>query len=258
MKLLKRTLRIILILAFWLCLWAFASWRVGFPLLFPSPKAVLDCLWGLMQTAEFYRVLLTSLWNILYGILLAVVLGVLLAALTHRIKPLRELLLPLMTIIKATPVASFIVLALIWIGAVRVPSFITVLIVLPIVWTNLDEGLRKTDPMLLELAHAYKIPFFKRLRVLTIPSIKPYFISACRTSVGLGWKAGVAAEIIARPRDSIGTMMSDAKQYLETEDLFAWTLSVILLSLLIEAALTALLGRIGANKRERRDPHAEA
>ncbi len=258
MRFFKRTLRILLVLAFWLGLWAFASWRVGLPLLFPTPGAVLECLWGLMQTSEFYLVLLTSLWNVLYGIIIAVALGMLLAALTHRVKFLRELLLPLMTVIKATPVASFIFFALIWIGSVRVPSFITVLIVLPIVWTNLDEGLRKTDPMLIELTRAYKMPVWKGLRVLTIPSVKPYFISACRSSVGLGWKAGVAAEIIARPRGSIGTMMSDAKQYLETDDLFAWTLAVILLSLIIEAILSTLLGRIAADRRERRTENDDA
>ncbi len=250
MKTAKQALRYLFIICFWLAIWAFAAWRVGYPLLFPSPKSVFRCLWELMQTAEFYNVLLNSFFNVISGILIAVLLGLLLSGLTFRIKLLRELLLPLMTVIKATPVASFIVLALIWIGAARVPSFITVLIVLPIVWTNLDEGLTKLDPKLSEVTRVYRVPPLRRLTLLIIPSLKPYFLSACRTSIGLAWKAGIAAEIIARPRNSIGTMIGDAKQYLETDAMFAWTLTVILFSLLIEYSVTLLIRRFGTNKRK--------
>ena len=253
MKILRRILRILLIAAFWIGVWAFASWRVGKPLLLPSPAAVAARLWELMQTAEFYRTALKSLWNIVTGILIAVLGGSLLAVLTSRIKLLREVLLPIMTVIKATPVASFIILALIWIGAARVPTFITVLIVLPVVWTNLDEGFARIDPLLSEVARVYQMPFFKRLRILILPSLKPYFLAACRTSLGLAWKAGIAAEIIAMPRAHIGTMIGEGKLYLMTEDMFAWTLTVILLSLVIEFSFAAIWKRL-----DRKTPRKEA
>lgn len=253
MKILRRILRILLIAAFWIGVWAFASWRVGKPLLLPSPAAVAARLWELMQTAEFYRTALNSLWNIVTGILIAVLGGSLLAVLTSRIKLLREVLLPIMTVIKATPVASFIILALIWIGAARVPTFITVLIVLPVVWTNLDEGFARIDPQLSEVARVYQMPFFKRLRILILPSLKPYFLAACRTSLGLAWKAGIAAEIIAMPRAHIGTMIGEGKLYLMTEDMFAWTLTVILLSLVIEFSFAAIWKQL-----DRKTPRKEA
>ncbi len=251
MKRFLHTIRIPLIALFWIGVWAFAAWRVDLALLLPSPRAVLQCLGDLMQTKEFYFITLRSLWNVLYGIVTAVLLGTVLAILTSRIKLLREVLLPMMTVIKATPVASFIILALIWIGFEKVPSFITLLIVLPVVWTNLDEGLSKTDPLLLEMTKVYRLSLWRRLRLLLLPSIKPYFVSACRTSIGLAWKAGIAAEIIARPPKSIGTMIYNAKQYMETELVFAWTLTVILFSLLIELAVTALLRRLGSERKEK-------
>ena len=131
MKCFRRCVRILLIAAFWLGVWAFAAWRVGKPLLFPSPLAVVKRLGELMTTADFYAVMARSLWNVLSGILIAIALGCLLAILTSHVKLLREVILPAMTVVKATPVASFIILALIWIGSVKVPTFITVLIVLP-------------------------------------------------------------------------------------------------------------------------------
>ena len=250
MKHLWRVCRILLVAAFWIALWAFAAWRVGKPLLFPSPLAVLTRLWELAQTKEFYTVVGNSLWSVLSGILIAVLAGCVFAALTAHVKPLRDLLLPIMTVIKATPVASFIVLAMIWIGSARVPTFITILIVLPVIWTNLDEGFLKIDPQLEEVTKIYKMSFFRRFKLLTLPSLKPYFVSACRSSLGLAWKAGVAAEIIAMPKNTIGTMIGEAKLYIETATMFAWTLTVILLSLLIELLFSWLLGNFARTKKE--------
>ena len=158
-KKLLRICRILLITAFWLGVWAFAAWRVGKPLLFPTPVAVLERLWVLMQTKLFYQITLNSLWNILMGILAAVLLGSFLSVITSRISLLREAILPIMTVIKATPVASFIILALIWIGSAKVPTFITVLIVLPVIWTNLDEGFARVDKQLVEVARVYQMSF---------------------------------------------------------------------------------------------------
>ena len=259
MKHLKNICRGLLIAAFWIFVWWLASFFFGNELLFPSPITVLLALWELLKTAEFYLTTLRSLSNILAGLLIAITGATLTAALTHRITLLRDVLTPLMTVIKATPVASFIILALIFIGAARVPVFISVLIVFPVVWTNLDEGLSKIDPQLSEVATVYRFSPMKRLRLLILPSVKPYFLSACRTSLGLAWKAGIAAEILAMPPRTIGTEIADAKAYIEVPEMFAWTLTVILLSLLIEFSLVKLLERIGGgNATERRKPHAEA
>jgi NitT/TauT family transport system permease protein len=202
-----------------------------------------------MQTKEFYLITASSLWNIVSGILIAVLGGSLLSIITSRLRLLRELILPIMTVIKATPVASFIVLAMIWIGAAKVPAFITVLIVLPVIWTNLDEGFSSIDPKLNEVTRVYQMSFGKRLKFLILPSLKPYFVSACRTSLGLAWKAGIAAEILATPDHSIGKELYFSKTYLETPTLFAWTLVVILLSLLIEKLLVYALERLGQRLR---------
>ena len=72
----------------------------------------------------------------------------------------------------------------------------------------------------------------------------PYFAAACRTSLGLAWKAGVAAEVLCLPRLAIGTQVSNAKTYLDTPGLFAWTLTVLLLSFALERVLGGLLGRL--------------
>lgn len=244
-----KPLRAILAAVFWILVWWAAAKAAGNELLFPTPPAVARTWWGLLRSQDFYAITGRSLLNVLTGIVTATLLGALLAGLGRLMPLLRDLILPIMTVIKATPIASLIVLFLIFIGAATVPSLITFLIVLPVVWTNLDEGLSRVDPKLREIATVYRFSPFKRLRVLILPTLRPYFLAACRTSLGLAWKAGIAAEILATPRGTIGRMIGDARQYLETEVMFAWTLTVVLLSLLIEYGFVALFARLDRKTR---------
>ena len=247
-KILTNIGRFLLPLVFWAAVWWLISIRIGKPLLLPSPGRVMQTLGKLLQTRAFYQITARSIWNVVRGILYAILAGVFLAFLTYRIRFVRDLLFPLMTVVKATPVASFIVLAIIWVGNLRVPTLITVLIVLPVVWSNLDEGLRKQDKSLLEVAKTYRLSYWRRLRVLTLPSLRSYFFSALRTSLGLAWKAGIAAEIIANV--NIGEQIKEANLYFQVPELYAWTLTVILLSLVLELIVMAVLRKWTGDKTE--------
>ena len=251
MKTLKKIGRALLVAAFWIGVWAIAAYRFGKPLLFPSPLSVLETLGKLLQTKEFYIITASSIGNILFGTIGAIVSACVLVIVTARIRFIRELIHPIMAVVKATPVASFIILMLLFLGPVKVPAFITFLIVLPIVWTNLDQGIASIDPQLVEVAKMYRFSFGKRLRVLVFPSLKPYFLSACKTSIGLAWKAGVAAEIIAMPRGTIGTQIGEAKLYIMTAEMFAWTLTVVLLSLAIEFGVSYLFQKLSGKKMQK-------
>ena len=232
---------------FWLTLWVLLAALVGKELLLPSPGRVLQRLFLLMQTADFWLTVLRSILRVLSGILLAAVLGVLLAFLTEHSPVLKLLLSPMMTLIKSTPVASFIILALIWLGRDILPVVITGLMVLPVVWANVSAGIAGQDPQLLEMAAVYQLSRASVLRNITVPSVLPYFRSALSSALGLGWRAGIAAEVLTVPQLSIGRQIYESKLYLETTELFAWTLTVILLSLLIERVLLRLV-RAGGRK----------
>lgn len=242
----KRVAKVLLALVFWLFVWAFAAWRMGQPLLLPSPIHVAGRLWHLMGEGSFWLTTAASLGRVLLGVVLSVVLGVALAALTEAFSWLNDLLSPLLTVIKSTPVASFIILAILWMGRNQVPVFIVILMALPVIWANVAAGIRTTDPGLLQMARVYQFPLLRRLRRIWVPSVMPYFLSACRTSLGLAWKAGIAAEVLTVPANSIGKMLYTSKLNFQIEELFAWTLVVIVLSLVIEQGLLTLLGKVSA------------
>lgn len=219
-------------------------------LLLPGPGAVLRRLAALAVTGPFWRTVAVTLLRILCGAGAGTALGVLAAVLTWRFRLLHTLLSPLLTLVKSTPVASFILLLLIWLGRDILPAVIVLLMVLPVTWANVEGGLRGVDRELREMAKIFRFPPLRRLRRVWIPSVLPAFLAACRSTLGLAWKAGVAAEVLTVPARSIGKMLYESRLNLETTDLFAWTVVVVLCSLLIETLLTALLDRLAAARKE--------
>ena len=239
----RRIGRVLLPVLFWLGVWQLAAAAVGQELLLPGPAAVGRRLLELAAGAVFWQTALASLLRIFGGLLLGVALGALLAGLTAWVPLLDWVLTPAVKVVRATPVASFILLVYLWVERGRVPGLISALMVLPVVWGNVTRGIAETDPRLLELARAYGFGRGRTLRRIYIPSVLPYFASGCRTALGLAWKAGVAAEVLCQPQNAIGTQIYNTKYYLETPSLFAWTLVVIALSFLLEWAVGELLRR---------------
>ncbi|MBE6637732.1 MAG: ABC transporter permease subunit [Ruminococcaceae bacterium] len=238
-KLIYRTLSVV----FWTALWAFAAAIVDRELLLPSPFVTLRRLCELAVTAVFWKATLTSLLRIAVGFAVGALIGTLLAVPTALFRPADLLMSPMNTVIRATPVASFIILALVWIESGRVPSFIAVLMVTPIVWNALKTAIREVDKDLLEMADAYRLSGWKRIRFLYVPTVLPQYTASLMTALGLAWKAGIAAEVLCHPKRSIGGELYNAKIYLETPDLFAWTLTVILLSVAMEAIFGTIMTR---------------
>ena len=220
--------------AVWLLLWQLASMAVGLPLLLPSPLAVLLRLGQLCTRADFWLTVASSLLRILLGFLLGVLFGTALAGLCWRFRLIDALARPLLGVLKSTPVASFIILALVWVKTTWLATVISFIMVLPLIYANVREGIDSADRQLLEMAQVFRLSRRKTFRYCYLPAILPFFLSAISSALGFAWKSGIAAEVLGRPARAIGSQIYDSKIYLETPDLFAWTLVVILLSVLLE------------------------
>lgn len=220
--------------AVWLLLWQLASMAVGLPLLLPSPLAVLLRLGQLCTGADFWLTVASSLLRILLGFLLGVLFGTALAGLCWRFRLVDALARPLLGVLKSTPVASFIILALVWVKTTWLATVISFIMVLPLIYANVREGIDSADRQLLEMAQVFRLSRRKTFRYCYLPAILPFFLSAVSSALGFAWKSGIAAEVLGRPARAIGSQIYDSKIYLETPDLFAWTLVVILLSVLLE------------------------
>lgn len=234
-----------MIILFWLCIWQLAAAMVHNDILLVGPFQVGRALFENMARADFIRIVLCSAGRIGLGFFAAFFCALLCGALSCRYALLEEFLSPVMTMLKSIPVASFVVLLLIWFGSAGLSFFISFLIVFPNVYVNTIAGLKSTDRQLLEMAEVFGVGGWNRFCFLYRPALMPYLTSCLKVSLGMSWKSGVAAEVIGIPQYSIGERLYMSKIYLDTAGLFAWTLLVILLSFLFEKAVLYLLKKFG-------------
>ena len=229
---------------FWLALWQVLYLAVQQEILIVSPVRAFERLLELAGEAEFWITAFSSMLRIVSGFLLGVTAGTLLAALTSVSRLLYDVFHPMISIVKATPVASFILLALVWIPSPGVPVFTSFLMVFPIVFGNVLSGMQSTDHNLIEMGNMYRLSPLSMFRQIYFPSVVPYLSAACTAGLGLAWKAGVAAEVLANTRLSLGGKIYASKIYFETPDLFAWTAVVIVMSVALEKLVLLLMRRL--------------
>ncbi|MBE6701465.1 MAG: ABC transporter permease subunit [Ruminococcaceae bacterium] len=233
-KRLKNIIFSFLSIVFWVGVWHLLSLRIDKSLLLPSPKETLEVFIELAKTSDFWMITLSSVENIFLGIVAGTAIGIIISALSYISPVFRHLFSPLLSLVKSVPVASIIILMLVWIGKDFVPFAISVMMVTPIVSSNLYEGFINIRGDLKEVTKVYAIPFKKRWTLLYRHSIMPYLLSALKSALGLGWKAGIAAEVLCTPDNSIGLKLYESKIYMETPYVFAWTLTLVILSLILE------------------------
>ncbi len=235
--------------AFWLFVWHMASVFVHSDIILVSPIRVVETLFSVIRDPNFLGTVGYSSVRILGGFFASTALGVLFAWLSSRFWIIETLLRPITAVIKATPVASFIILVLLWFSSRNLSVIISMLMVFPVVYLNTLEGIKSTDEKLLEMARVFHIPLLKRLLYIHLPAVMPFFTSACSVSLGLCWKSGIAAEVIGIPDGSIGELLYSAKIYLQTAELLAWTVVIVVISVVFEklfmAALKLLMSKLG-------------
>ncbi len=240
----RKYLQTALIALIYIAVWEAASLLVGKELLLPSPLSTLSRFAVLLTKGDSWLYAGLTLLRIMSGYVIGVIAGVLFAMLTARSRFAEALLSPLRAIVKASPVTSFILLALLWLSSNLVPLVISFLMVLPMVWTSTAEAILQTDIRLVEMGKIFGLSRWQIVKKIYVPSVLPQFLAACTTSLGFAWKSGVAAEIIALPQKSIGYQLYQSKLRIETVDLFAWTLMIVALSMLLEWLLVRSMRRI--------------
>lgn len=229
-----------------LILWQIAAIALNNRLLLVGPIRVAERLWALLLEKSTWQAILFTFSRIGLGFLLAFGAALLLAILSAAFPWVEVLLRPYVLAIQSVPVASFIVIALLWLSGKRLSTFISFLMVLPVLYSNSLQGLQNADGQLKEMAKVFRIPIYRQIPGIYLPALAPSLKAGCRVALGMCFKSGVAAEVIAVTSHSIGGMLYDAKVYLEIADLFAWTVIIVVLSLCFEKIFLWLLDRVFA------------
>lgn len=244
----KKIIKIICVATFWLLVWE-AAYRLAIifnpnmQLLLPGPFLVFKKWCEIAFTFEFLKAELLTLARIFVGFFASVFLGMLLGFLTHISKVAYLLISPVLKIIRSVPVVAIIVLLYIFVKSNIMPTLIVGLMVVPIIWQTVNDGLDNTDVKLLEFAKVYQFSYIKTLFSIKLPAILPNFISSCANALGLAWKSGIAAEVLCKTNNSLGILISDSKTSWDYDVTYAVTLNVVLLSIIIEFLLKFIVSK---------------
>ncbi len=220
----------------WILLWHILGSIANTKLLFkiPLPLDTLKEFINCVKLPLFWEAVASSILHILSGFSIAVVLGLVCGMLSGNNPIFKTLTAPISRLIRSVPVAAFIILAWLWIPSSIIPSFISFLMVFPIIWLQVETGLLSVDNRLVEMAGVMGMSKTEIIKNIKIPTIMPFFRESVITGLGFAWKSGVAAEVICNPTGSIGALLSNAKSNLEYSRVFAVVLTIIILSLVLE------------------------
>lgn len=241
--LINKALKIIIPTIILLSVWEIAARIVDNSYFLPGVSATASAIVKTVGSKGFFKIIFTALGRVLTGLALGVLSGVLLATLCHYSSIASAVLTPVISIMKATPVACIIVLLWISMNYTELTIFVVIMMVMPIIWQNVLDGYRAVSKDLLEVADVFELSFAKKLRVLIIPTVSSYLIPALITSIGMAWKAEVAAEIMTN--SNMGRLIYDYKTVsYDTVSIFAWTAIIITLSIIFESVAKYALRRI--------------
>ena len=222
-------------------LWQLLAMKLDQKLLLATPVDVAKTLGVLVKSQEFYSAIAYSMGRILLGLLIGAAVGTACALLAGRWHFMEVLFWPYFSAMKATPVASIVILCLVWLSGRRLSVFIVFLVVTPVIYTNILAGIKNLDLKMKDMARVFGINGLRRLLYVYLPELKTYIIAAFTLATGMAFKAGIAAEVIGTPGGSVGKMLYNTKVYLETPELFAWTLVIIVLSVVVEQVILKLV-----------------
>ena len=246
----KKALKFSAAVIFWFGVWQSASMIVGenLKLFLPGPVSVIKSLGEIVQTADYWAATGMTLLRIFSGFALGVIFGIAAGVLTCGVDALDALLSPAFKVVRAVPVVSFIILAYLFIDVDNLPVFISFLMVLPMIWQTVHDGMKNADPKLCEMAVCFGFGRIKTLLAVRLLSCREALITACAGALGFAWKSGVAAEVLCTPEVSIGHHVYRAKGNLDFDEVYALTLTVVILSLIIEILFKSICKRHFAGK----------
>jgi len=222
--------------------WAALSMRYGAYVL-PSPAAVLAGLREIAASGELWTHTGASLYRIALGFGASLAAALLLGLAAFLSRAARVVIHDLLAILNATSVFVWIVLALIWFGLSDwAPIFTTFMITLPVLASNIVEGIESVDRRLLEMGDVYRLSGWQQFAAIVVPSTVPHLVAGLKVGFGLALKVSVVAEIFG-VTSGIGYIINVSREVLATRMVFAWALVMIAIMLVTDKLVFDSLSR---------------
>ena len=183
------------------------------------------------------KILRRVLACLLIVLAVGVAAGVALTTLSSVVSVVGRLLSPVVSVMRAAPVASFTILTMMWVKSDDLPTILSAVMVMPMLYSATLHAIGNIDDKLVEMGRTFGLSKWRIFYFIKVRSLVPHVVSAAASALGFAWKAGIAAEVICRPKLALGSQLYDAKIYLEMPTVFAVTAVTVALSILLEMLL---------------------
>lgn len=243
-SIMKDKSKLILALIFWIIVWEIVSLIIANPIIIVSPIDVLLRLVQLIQSFSFYHAVIASISKILLGWFSAFIIALILVWLSKINQWVYTLVQPLMQCLKTIPLASFVILLLLWFSSSSLTFWVSFIMALPLFYVPLILKMMHLNVQLEQVRKIFDVKPYAYLTKMVLPQLDNDLYSSIKLSIGLCFKSGIAAELIGLPNHSIGSFLYESKIYLQTADLFAWTIVIVLCSVVIEKCVLTLYQRL--------------
>lgn len=224
--------------------WIFLARIIDSPLILSKPKEVFLSFIELIKTNVLFEALGQTFKRVFISFIISSFLGIIIGSLSGEFIFVKDFIKFPLSLLRATPVISIILLALFWFKSTQLPIFVSILMTLPIIITGVENGLTKTDIKLLQMANVFEINKFKTFIFIKIPNSIPYLLTALVSSFGLTWKVVVAGEVLCIPKNGLGTLLQKYSLHLETANVMVITLILIFVNYLLERLFSFIVGKI--------------
>ncbi len=224
-----------------LLIWQIIAIRVNNNILIPSPFETLFSVFHLLIKPTTWQSVAITLVRVIRGLCLSLLLSLLLLFIYELDHRTSEFFTPVVTLISSIPNISYMILAIIWLGSEGSVSVVTMMVLFPVTFQGLFSTVLDEEGSLKDVQFLYKESFIFRVKYHLLPMLSFTILRTMKTALQLGFKVGIMAEIVASVRTGIGRSMHFANLNLNTAEVLAWTLIIILLSMCITALIDKLL-----------------
>ena len=214
-----------------------AWWVVSLTLphyILPGPPRVLEAFRLIIGNGDLWINLGITLGRVGIGFALAVLVSMPLGIVLGAIRRLGEFFEPVLPVLNTVSSAIWAIFAIIWFGISNATTiFVVFMTAMPLIITNVWQGTRSVNADFIELAHTLRMPGWKVMTKIYLPTILPYFFSGARLAFGFGWRVSLVAETLGAS-SGVGYRLRQAADLIQTDQVFAWTITMIAMMAALE------------------------
>ena len=226
----------VLLVAVMVGVWWLSSLSVPHYIL-PGPTRVWEALQIITGNGDLWGNLGITFWRVAVGFVFATLVGLPFGIVLGANRRAGDFFEPVIPVLNTVSSAIWAIFAIIWFGISNATTiFVVFMTAMPLIITNVWQGTRTVNADFIELAQVLRMPDWKVMTKIYLPTILPYFFSGARLAFGFGWRVSLVAETIGSS-SGVGYRLRQAADLIRTDQVFAWTLTLVIMMATIEMGM---------------------